>query len=74
MIKLEPALLSDRAKKLRKVSSNESMRIMANLIDDLVLTYFESLKEKYPDASFKELILFGHKEAHIDIRRREFND
>lgn len=50
------------------------MILLGDLIDDLVQTYLESLRKKYPDATFDELIQFGHEESHYKLRRREFND
>ncbi|NPD90482.1 MAG: hypothetical protein HGN29_17345 [Asgard group archaeon] len=50
------------------------MILQASLIDDLVITYFESLRRKYPDATFEELIQIGHKETYYKKRRRKDND
>lgn len=66
--------LKDRIAKLKGLSINESMELQANLIDDLVQTYYESLKRKYPDATFEELMLLGHKETYHLKRRSENSD
>lgn len=56
--------------RLRSVTSAESMNITAQLIDDVVLTYWTSLKQKYPSYSFEELIQVGHKELFLNERRK----
>ncbi|MHA1213595.1 MAG: hypothetical protein ACTSSH_14200 [Candidatus Heimdallarchaeota archaeon] len=66
--------LSDRVSKLKSLTTSESMILLGDLIDDLVQTYLESLRMKYPDASFDALIQYGHEESHYKLRRREFND
>ena len=66
--------LKKRISKLKGLSISESMILQASLIDDLVITYFESLRRKYPDATFEELIQIGHKETYYKKRRRKDND
>lgn len=66
--------LAERVSKLKTLTIGESMILLGDLIDDLVQTYLESLRKKYPDATFDELIQFGHEESHYKLRRREFND
>ncbi|MBD3192947.1 MAG: hypothetical protein GF308_20075 [Candidatus Heimdallarchaeota archaeon] len=66
--------LKERADRLKSLSISESMKLQASLIDDLVQIYLASLKRKYPDATFQELIQYGHKETYYKIRRREYND
>ncbi|NHJ06230.1 MAG: hypothetical protein EAX90_15485 [Candidatus Heimdallarchaeota archaeon] len=66
--------LKKRISRIKNLSISDSMKLQANLIDDLTQIYYESLRRKYPDASFEELIRLGHKEAHIRKRRREFNE
>lgn len=66
--------LKERADRLKPLSISESMKLQANLIDDLVQIYLASLKRKYPDATFQELIQYGHQETYYKIRRREYND
>lgn len=56
--------------RMQDVSLADSMNITAQLIDDIVLTYWASLKRKYPSKSFKELILLGHQELFIHERRK----
>lgn len=65
--------LKKRISKLKGLSISESMKLQANLIDDLVQTYYESLRRKYPESTFEEIILRGHEETHYKKRRREYN-
>ncbi|MFQ5980559.1 MAG: hypothetical protein ACE5OZ_20670 [Candidatus Heimdallarchaeota archaeon] len=55
--------------RMREVSLADSMNITAQLIDDIVLTFWASLKRKYPSTSFQELIRLGHQELFIHERR-----
>ena len=66
--------LKKHISKLKGISISDSMKLQAGLIDDLVQTYYESLRRKYPNASFEELMQIGHKETHYKNRRREFID
>ena len=66
--------LKKRISKLKGLSVSESMKLQASLIDDLVQTYYESLRRKHPNATFEEIIQLGHKETHYKKRRREYND
>ncbi len=74
MFLLNQISLPERVSKLKPLTIDESMILLGDLIDDLVQTYLESLRKKYPDATFDELIQYGHKESHYKLRRREFND
>ena len=66
--------LKERVAKLKNLSISDSMKLQASLIDDLVLIYLTSLRRKYPNASFEELVQIGHKESQIKKRRREFSE
>ena len=66
--------LKKRISRIKNLSISDSMKLQASLIDDLTQIYYESLRRKYPNATFEELIQLGHKEAHIRKRRREFSE
>jgi hypothetical protein len=66
--------LRKQISKLKDLSISDAMKLQASLIDDLVKTYYESLRRKYPNASFDELMKIGHKESFYKKRRREYND
>jgi len=73
-VELVSISLKKRISKLKGLSVSESMKLQASLIDDLVQTYYESLRRKYPNATFEEIIQIGHKETHYKKRRREYHD
>ncbi|MHA1124379.1 MAG: hypothetical protein ACTSSB_05380 [Candidatus Heimdallarchaeota archaeon] len=66
--------LADRANKLKQLTISESMLLQADLIDTLVKIYFSSLKNRYPSATFEELIQHGHKISRQRIQRSDFHD
>lgn len=65
----EERAFRETAIRMREVSLADSMNITAQLIDDIVLTFWASLKRNYPSVSFQELIRKGHQELFIHERR-----
>ena len=57
---------------LKNLSIGESMNLTAQLIDDIVQIFWASLKRKYPNSSFDELINMGHQELFLDERRSDY--
>lgn len=55
---------------MRDLSIGESMNLAAQLIDDVVLVYWASLKRRYPSFSFEQLIKKGHEELFLHERRK----
>ena len=64
--------IKERVLRLKNLSASESMKLQANLIDDLVRIYLASLIRKYPNATFDELIQYGHEETYFRKRRKEY--
>ena len=68
----EEKAFSKIALNLRNLKIGESMNLTAQLIDDIVQIYWNSLKRKYPGYRFEELIKIGHKELFLNERRSDY--